>query len=180
MSPTRTITDEELLQLPEDGNKYEVVGGELVMSPGAGPPHERIIMRLGALLVAFATDRHLGDVFGSNLLYVLPSGNRRGPDLSFVAADRVAAIGPETVFPELAPDLAVEIISPSDRPQRVLDKVGEYLEAGVRLVWVIDPQARKAAIHRSLTTVREIDEAGSLDGEDVIPGFRCTLSAVLD
>src|SRR5687767_3056916 len=120
MSPARTITDEELLQLPKDGNKYEVVNGELVVSPGAGLPHERIVMLLGSELVKFVRERRLGDVFGSNALYVLPSGNKRGPDVSFVAAGRLDEPGISHVFPQLAPDLAIEILSPSDSPQRVL------------------------------------------------------------
>jgi Uma2 family endonuclease len=179
MSPARTITDEELLQLPEDGNKYEVVDGELVVSPGAGLRHERVIMQLAALLLPFVKERRLGQVLGSNLLYRLPSGNRRGPDLSFIAAERAAALPPNTVFPQLAPDLAVEVLSPSDSPRRVQDKVGEYLEAGVRLVWIIDPENRRAVIYRALSSVDRIDENGELDGEEVLPGFRCRLFDLL-
>lgn len=179
MAPARVITDEELLQLPDDGNRYEVVDGELVVSPGAGLLHERIVANLVVVLGNFARERRLGVVLASNLLYRLPSGNRRGPDVSFIAAEKAAAISADTVFPEVPPDLAVEVLSPSDRERRVLDKVGDYLQSGVRLVWVIDPKARKAVIHRSLNTVREIDEAGTLDGEDVLPGFRCPLADVL-
>lgn len=180
MAPARTITDEELLQLPKDGNKYEVVNGELVMSPGAGLPHERIVMLLGSELVQFVKQRRLGDVFGSNALYVLPSGNKRGPDISFVAAGRLDDPAISRVFPQLAPDLVVEIVSPSDSPQRILDKVGEYLEAGVRIVWVIDPQHRRAAVYRAITSVREIGEGEALDGEDVLAGFHCALAELLD
>src|SRR5688572_18612662 len=104
MSPARTITDEELLQLPKDGNKYEVVDGELVVSPGAGYRHESIVAELLMRLRSFAKERLLGDVLPSNLLYVLPSGNRRGPDISFIAAERATALSPQTVFPRFAPD----------------------------------------------------------------------------
>lgn len=180
MSPSRTIADEELLHLPEDGNRYEVVDGELVVSPGAGLRHERIIIRLARRLGAFAEEHRLGDVLGSSLLYKLPSGNRRGPDLSFIRADRMATLLPETVFPELAPDLAVEVLSPSDSLPRVLAKVSEYLQAGVRLVWLIDPENRRAAACRSLTGIRDIGPDGALDGEDVVPGFCCALSEILD
>ena len=180
MSPARAITDEELLQLPKDGNKYEVVDGELVVSPGAGLRHEEVIMLLGSHLTRFVRERRLGRVFGSNALYVLASGNKRGPDLSFVAAGRLDAPGVSRVFPQLAPDLAVEVVSPTDSPQRILDKVGEYLEAGVRLVWVIDPDNRRAVIYRALSSVDRVDESGDLDGEDVLPGFRCRLSDILD
>ena len=178
MSPARTITDEELLQLPEDGNKYEVVDGELVVSPGAGWRHEKIVSKLVTWLRLFVDERRLGEVLPSSLLYVLPSGNRRGPDISFVSAAKAAQVGPDTVFPKFAPDLAVEVLSPSDSPRRVQDKVGEYLEAGVRLVWILDPENRRAVIYRALSSVDRIDESGHLDGEDVLPGFRCRLADV--
>lgn len=180
MAPARTITDEELLQLPQDGNKYEVVDGELVVSPGAGLRHERIVMRLALRLGRFVEEKRLGEVLGSSLLYLLPSGNRRGPDVSFIAVGRPEALGDDVVFPALAPDLAVEILSPSDSPRRVLDKVGEYLQSGVRLVWVIDPAKRQAVVHRTLTSVREIAADGALEGEDVLPGFRCPLAELFD
>jgi len=86
--------------------------------------------------------------------------------------------GPEG-FAELAPDLAVEILSPEDRPREVLDKVGEYLQAGVRLVWVIDPGKGEASVYRSLTDVRVVGSGAALDGEDVLPGFRCPLGEIL-
>lgn len=180
MSPTRVITDEELLQLPKDGNKYEVVNGELVVSPGAGVPHEKLVIKLAVRLGAFVEAQGLGHVLGSSALYVLPSGNKRSPDLSFVAAGRLDAPGISQVFPQLAPDLAVEVVSPSDSPQRVLEKVGEYLEAGVRLVWVIDPENRRAVIHRALSNAEPISQDGVLVGEDVVPGFSCRLSEILD
>ena len=180
MSPARTITDEELLQLPRDGNKYEVVDGELVVSPGAGVPHEELVIKLAVRLGAYVEAQRLGHVLGSSTMYVLPSGNKRCPDLSFVAAGRLHAPGVSQVFPELSPDLAVEVVSPSDSPQRVLDKVGEYLEAGVRLVWVIDPQHRRAVIHRALSSAEQINADGVLAGEDVVPGFSCRLSEILE
>lgn len=173
---THTITDDELLRLPKDGNKYEVVNGELVVSPGAGVPHERVVMLLGHALLGFVREKRLGDVLGSNALYVLPSGNKRGPDVSFVAAGRLEATGISQVFPQLAPDLAAEVLSPSDRPQAVLDKVGEYLDAGVRMVWLIDLAKRQAAVYRTATDVRYVGPDGALDGEDVLPGFRCPLA----
>jgi Uma2 family endonuclease len=178
MPETRVITDEELLQLPKDGNKYEVVDGELRMSP-AGWLHERIVGRLLIRLGSFVEERRLGDVLPSNALFVLPSGNRRGPDISFLVAGRLAAVPPEKPFPALAPDLVVEVLSPGDSTRAILDKVGEYLQGGVRLVWVIDPRTREAAVHRSLTDVEVVREDGTLDGGGVVPGFRVPLADLL-
>lgn len=177
MATTHHITDEELLDLPRDGNKYELVDGEIRVSP-AGLRHERVVARLFLRLARFVEEKGLGDVLGSNLLYVLPSGNRRGPDVSFVAAGRIAQVA-DAAFPELAPDLAVEVLSPGDVSRHVLDKVGEYLQAGLRLVWVIDPAKRSAAVYRSLTDVRRLVETDTLDGEDVVPGFTCPLLDIL-
>ena len=179
MSHTPTISDDELLQLPKDGHKYEVVDGKLVAMSPAGMRHEGIVTELGAILRNFVNERALGRVFGPDLLYVLPSGNRRGPDVSFLATDRLATLPDGTVFPAIGPDLAVEVMSPSDRPRRVLEKVGEYLESGVRLVWVIDPIKRQAGVYRAATETRYIGSDGELDGEDVLPGFRCRLADLL-
>jgi Uma2 family endonuclease len=81
-------------------------------------------------------------------------------------------------FIEMAPDLAVEVLSPDDRRREVLEKVGEFLDAGTRLVWVLDPEQRSAAAYRSLTDVRRLAENEALDGEDVIPGFACVLGDI--
>jgi Uma2 family endonuclease len=82
-------------------------------------------------------------------------------------------------FAELAPDLAVEVLSLEDSPREVLDRVGDYLAPGVRLLWVIDPRASRAARYRSLSDVREIGPDGLLDGEEVLPGFHCPPSDLL-
>jgi Uma2 family endonuclease len=78
----------------------------------------------------------------------------------------------------VVPDLAVEVISPNDRPRHVLDKVGEYLEVGVRLVWVVEPRHERAAVYRSLSDVRKLGSDDALEGEDVIPGLRLALRDV--
>jgi Uma2 family endonuclease len=181
---TRYVTDEELLQAPRDGQKYERVDGEMRVSP-AGGRHEAVIVELTGRLWAFVSERRLGHVFGSSLGYRWPGrapdrpDNIRSPDVSFVAAGRFADGHPPVGFIAFAPDLAVEVLSPSDRRADVLEKVGEYLDAGTRLVWVIDPETRTAVVHRSLTDVRVIRQSDPLDGEDVVPGFSCALRDVL-
>jgi Uma2 family endonuclease len=172
-------TEEELLQSPADGRKRELVDGQIRVSP-AGYRHGRICMKLGALLQTFAAQRQLGDVLDSSTGFRLPGGNVRLPDVAFVARGRLGG-GPEPEgFCDIPPDLAVEVLSPDDRSRDVLDKVGEYLQAGLRLVWVIDPRGRTAAIYRSMTDVRRIGAGDSLDGEYVLPGFRCLLAEVID
>jgi Uma2 family endonuclease len=181
MSTTRsTHTDEELMRLPRDGRKYELVDGEIQVSP-AGARHGGISVALTGRLHAFVKEHRLGHVFESSTGFRLPSGNLRCPDVSFVAAGRFPTEQLPEGFIEFAPDLAVEVLSPDDRPRQVLDKVGEYLEAGTRLVWVIAPRPGRATVYRSLTDVLDLRlPDGVLDGEDVVPGFRCPLSAILD
>jgi Uma2 family endonuclease len=99
--------------------------------------------------------------------------------VSFVASGRFAEDQVPDDWGSVAPDVAVEVISPGDRPRHVLDEVGEYLEAGVRLVWVIHRRYVRAAVYRSISDVRELERDGVLEGEDVIPGFRLALRDVL-
>ncbi len=171
-------TEEDLRQAPNDGHKHELVDGEIRMSPGGGL-HGLVSLRLATGLFAFATEARLGHVFGTDVGYRLPGGNVRSPDVSFVAAGRFPGETVPDDFADLAPDLAVEVLSPGDRPRYVLDMVGEYLEAGVRLVWVIDPRHRRAVVYRSLSDVRELTSDDELDGGDVLPGFRCRLGDLL-
>jgi Uma2 family endonuclease len=170
-------TEDDLLRTPRDGQKYELVDGAIRVSP-AGHPHGRVCARLIVRLGAFVEERRLGDLFDSSTGFRLPGGNVRLPDVAFVAAGRL--LGASSGFADVAPDLAVEVLSPADRSRQVLDKVGEYLQAGVHLVWVIDPERRSAAVYRSLTRVRELGPDEFLDGEDVVPGFQCRLTDVID
>jgi len=180
MDPTtrRIATEEDLRRTPDDGI-YELVDGEIRRSLGGGR-HAKASMTLAVALSTYVKSLGLGQVFGPNTGHRLPSGNVRCPDVSFIGAARYAGESDSDDFVNVPPDLTVEILSPSDRPRWILDKVGEYLEAGVRLVWVIDPQAKRAAIHRSLTEVRAIGEDGVLDGEGVLPGFHCRLGEVFE
>jgi len=176
---TRTkATEADLLEQPRDGHKYELVDGEIRVSPG-GMRHSQVSIKLATRLLTFVTDHKLGHAFDSSVGFRLPGGNVRSPDASFVAQGRLPQDIVPDDFGDLAPDLAVEVVSPADRPRHVLDKVGEYLEAGVRLVWVIDPRKAKAVVYRSLSDVRELGPDDPLDGEDVVPGFRCRLGDLL-
>ena len=102
----------------------------------------------------------------------------RAPDVAFVSAARTPEIGRRGYVP-FAPDLAVEILSPGDRPSEVLEKVAAWLGAGTRLVWVIDPDRGNARVHRADGSTSIVPEDGALDGEDVLPGFNCPLAEVL-
>jgi Uma2 family endonuclease len=146
MAASHTASEADLLRMPDDGWKYELVDGEIRRLSPAGGPHGRIAAELVFRLMAHvkSQSRKVGHVFDSSTGFRLTAGNVRAPDVSFVSADRLPQV-PKGYVP-MAPDLAVEILSPDDPPRYVLEKVGEYLQAGVRLVWVIDPEGQKAAV----------------------------------
>ena len=176
--PASPATEDDLRATPQDGQKYELVDGEIRVSPGGGR-HSLVSLRLASRLHVFVTEHAAGYAFDSSMGFRLPGGNVRSPDASFVAAGRFPHTQPPEDFGDLAPDLAVEVLSPSERPRLVLDKVGEYLECGVRLVWVIDPRKAKAVVYRSVSDVTELTADDDLDGGDVLPGFRVRLSDLL-
>jgi Uma2 family endonuclease len=175
---TRAATEEELRLTPQDGRKYELVDGEIRVSP-AGTRHGEVSAKLLARLTLFVERHEAGHVFDSSTGFRLPKGNVRAPDVSFVARGRFEGDVPPDGFSPVPPDLAVEVLSPDDRSRQLLDKLGEYLDAGVRLVWVVDPRSRSASTYRSLLDVRRLGTADALDGEDVLPGFRCPLEEIV-
>jgi Uma2 family endonuclease len=177
-SHSHAATEADLLRMPKDGRKYELVDGQIRVSP-AGARHGAVCLLLGARLLTFVRKRKLGHVFDSSTGFRLPSGSVRSPDVAFVATGRFENDRPTEGFSPIAPDLAVEVLSPEDRSQEVLEKVGEYLDCGVRLVWVVDPATRVTSCYRSLTDVRILSADGEFDGEDVLPGFRCPVADVL-
>ncbi len=174
----RTATEADLLQTPRDGYKYELVDGEIRVSP-AGSRHGAVGLAMGARILAHVRQRSLGHVFDSSTGFRMPGGNVRSPDVGFVARGRLEGERAPEGFCPVPPDLAIEVLSPEDRPRAVLDKVGEYLQAGVSEVWVIDPRRRSAVLHRSLTDVRSIGSDDALEGA-VLPGFSCRLVDILD
>jgi Uma2 family endonuclease len=175
------MTAEELLRLPDDGNVYELDRGKLIrMSPSASWANT-IAAEILTLLNTFVRRHKLGRCGGGEGGFILDSDPDivRAPDVWFVQADRLEGGRPPNTYFRGAPDLAVEVISPTDRPGAVTKKVGEYLEAGTRLVWVVYPESRSAVIHRPKGMPEIIGEDGLLDGEDVVPGFTLPLQDAL-
>lgn len=174
-------TDDELLALPDDGHKYEVMKGELVVSP-AGIQHEEIGARLIATLVNFVRQRKLGIVCGSSAGYWMqPEGsqprNFLSPDVSFIAKERLggAKQAPKKFF-DGAPDLVVEILSPSDTVERLHDKIVDYFENGARLLWVVNPEEQFVLVYHSPQPDQLLRSGDVLSGEQVIPGFTLAVS----
>ncbi|MGH7700423.1 MAG: Uma2 family endonuclease [Gemmatimonadales bacterium] len=169
-------TAEDLLRFREPGKTAELVRGVLIVREPPSTGHGARSARLLYRVMDFIKRHGLGEVFAQDTGFKIERDpdTVRAPDVAFVARQRLAQI-PEEGYAELAPDWAAEILSPSDRPGEVLEKVGQWLSAGVRLVWVLDPVRRHTRVHRADGTVSIVGPEEELDGEDVIPGFRCPL-----
>lgn len=176
MSTTVRMTADELLGMPDDGFRYELVRGELRRMSPAGNEHSILAMRIGIQLGVFAQTHRLGVVGGADCGYKLSPDTVRAPDASFIRRERIPTSGPPKGFFAGAPDLAVEVISPHDTFTELNEKTAEYLTHGTRLVWVLDPGARTLTIHRPDRTPRILAEQDEIDGEDVLPGFRLALA----
>lgn len=178
---TTGISIEDLERMPDDGWRYELVRGRLVREPPAGFEHGRITIRVGSLLHRFVEERGLGAVATADPGFVLEEDppTVRAPDVAFVARERLPE-GPITGFARFAPDLAVEVVSPSDRTSEVHEKVLDWLDAGTRLVWVVDPAARAVISYRSREDVRILRDDDALEGGDVLPGYVCKVSELFD
>ena len=173
------MTASDFASIQDGGYKHELVAGLLVAEPFPVPRHDRVRSRLEAALRRHVADHELGEVFGETG-YVLARDpdTVRGPDLSFMARERLVGFD-DTKFFEGAPDLAVEILSPSNRPGEMHAKVADYLAAGTRLVWLIDPERRTVTIYGELLRPKEIGDGETLDGEGVVPGFAIAVDQLL-
>jgi Uma2 family endonuclease len=178
--PAGPLTAAQLLDVRIPGKHVELVRGTLVVKEPPGYLHSTVTARLAKALMDYVDPHDLGDVGVGDPGFLLATDpdTVRGPDIAFVRRERVPTPPPSGYAP-FAPDLAVEVLSPHDRPGEILAKVGDWLDAGVRLVWVIDPGRRAAHVYRADGTQSVITEEGEVDGEDVVPGFRCRLRVIV-
>lgn len=179
MVATTWLTPDDLLRMPDDGYQYELIEGELQRMAPDNMEHGGIGDNLSAPLSWFVRKRRLGRVF-SNVGFTLADDPPTvlGPDVSFVRADRVPPPDAQSGFVAMAPDLAVEVLFPSNTAGEIARKIRIYLAAGVRLVWIVDPVSRTVAVHHPDRTGRILIEGEALDGEEVVPGFSLPVSEV--
>ena len=182
LASPRYLTAEELICLPEDGMRHELVGGWMVSEPPAGGEHATVAAQIVTRLNAFVRERKLGRVYTTDPGFLLSTNpdTVRAPDVAFLGNARVEMIGRPHGFLPGPPDLAIEILSPHDRPNDVEAKLGDYLAAGTTLVWVVDPIRRVVRVHRELLASRLMREDDRLDGEDVVPGFSIPVGELFD
>jgi Uma2 family endonuclease len=180
MPPVELMTAAELLRTSLPDKRVELVRGVLVVREPAGYRHGDITARLAKRLMDVVEAGGLGRVLAAETGFQVASDpdTVRAPDVAFVSRARLP--DPELPgYPALAPDLVVEVLSPGDRPGETLAKVGDWLNAGVRLVWIVDPARRLARVYRQDGSETLVTEAESFDGEEVVPGFTCSLGAIL-
>ena len=168
------MTAAELLAMREDGfHRRELVKGELITMAPAGAEHGAIGITAAIRFGVFVEQHDLGRLFNSDTGFIIGTDpdTVRAPDVSFVRKERIPADGlPKGFFPG-APDLAVEVISPSDSYTEVVEKVAQLLEAGTQLVVLIDPRTRTVELHHRNGEISRFAEADTLTLGDVLPGF---------
>ena len=183
MSTTSTalMTAEELMELPHgEGFRYELINGELEKTMSPGLPHGRIGARLLVALGNFVWDYGLGDVFAAETGFQLTfdPDTVLAPDVSFVSKERMEQLGQtERYFPG-APDLVVEVLSPSDRPSKVNKKTLRWLGYGAKQVWIVDPKKKTVTIYRSPADATTFCGSDELEAQDLLPGFRLSLDNI--
>jgi Uma2 family endonuclease len=173
-------TAEELIRIPDDGFRYELVRGELRRMTPAGNVHGRVAMNVALSLAQYVKAHNLGIVYAAETGFRLTTDpdTVRAPDVAFVSRERVEAVGEvEGYWPE-APDLAVEVISPNDSHVEVEEKILDWLEAGTKMVLAVNPRRRAVTLYRSQSDITILTGTDVLDGGDVVPGFQLTLQEI--
>lgn len=172
-SVTKPMTAEQLLNMPDDGFRYELIEGELRRMSPAGRRHGKHALRIGRVLGNHVEAMDLGDVFAAETGFVLKRHPDlvRAPDAAFVCKARVAEVGDAEGFFPGAPDLAIEVVSSGGTADDVEEQVETWLRYGARAVWVLNAKVRGVTVHRATNRVTRLTEGDTLDGEDVVPGF---------
>jgi len=180
MSTTTQMTADQLLRMPDDGCRYELIAGELRKMTPAGWRHGSVGGRLHVLLGQYIMQHDLGEIFFAETGFLLARDpdTVRAPDIAFIHKDHLPETEPEEAFWPGAPDLVVEVVSPGDTVNEVDDKVEAWLGAGAAMVWVVNPKGKHVTVHRSSTDVKILSANDELDGQDVLPGFRCRVGDV--
>jgi Uma2 family endonuclease len=177
MTTSTGMTAEELLRMPDDGYRYELVRGDLVKMARAGEERGYLATEFGSRLADYVRTHKLGRVYAVETGFRLASDpdTVRAPDVAFVSRQRIEEVRPGRGYRAGAPDLAVEVISSSDAFSDVEDKVLDSLDAGCLMVVVVDPRRETATVYRSRTEIAILTRDERLDGGEVVPGWSLNL-----
>jgi Uma2 family endonuclease len=170
-------TAEDLLAMANDENHYELVRGELTMTVPAGARHGKLAARLVVAIGSHIEEHELGEVYTAEPGFQLESEplTIRAPDVAFVRQERIPSAGVPEGFWAIAPDLVIEVISPSETAQQVHEIVADYLRAGTQVLWIVYPATQTVMEYRPPMEARRLASEDALDGGDVVPGFRYPL-----
>jgi len=172
------MTAADLLLLPDDGHRYDLSLGELIVTRPALLWSSMVALAFVERIRPFVREQRSGIVAGPDggmLLHRDPD-TLRAPDVSFIRRERIPPDLSHSGFVSVAPDLAVEVFSPSDRMVEVNRKIRDYFAAGTSLIWVVDPESRSALVYHPDRPVEIVAPDGVLDGETVLPGFALSLA----
>jgi Uma2 family endonuclease len=171
MSTKTLLTADELERMPDDDTvQIELDEGELITMPPAGGEHGYIELGIGSDLRVFVRKHKLGRVYGAETGFRLSRDTVRAPDAAFVRTERVEAIHSEG-FMKGAPDLAVEVFSPTDSIRQLRRKVKQYLAAGCHTVWVLYPKRKQVDVHEATGVIRTVSGSEVLEAPELLPGF---------
>jgi Uma2 family endonuclease len=179
------MTEDDLFRMPDDGYCYELVEGVLHQMTPTGFEHGRSTGNLHRLLSSYVYAHKLGYVLAAETGFIIgrTTDGRvtvRAADISYVSKDSIPAGADTRKYLEMAPDLVVETLSPSDTAVEVEEKIASWLAAGVRCAVVLNPTARSVNVHRSQGAIIKLGDRDELDLEDVVAGFRCRVSDIFD
>jgi Uma2 family endonuclease len=173
-------TASQLSHLPDDGQRYELIMGELRMMSPAGGTHGMVALRIGRFLGAYVDQQRLGAVFAAETGFLLATNpdTVRAPDVAYVSQDRLASLDNLDGFLRLAPDLAIEVVSPRDTSSEVESKAEMWLTHGTRMVLVVDPSNQSIRKYCSTSAIEVAHVGDQLDCNDVVPGWKLNVADV--
>jgi Uma2 family endonuclease len=177
----RLITAEEFLLLPPTERQRELVRGEVVETMPPNARHGRLAVKIAVRLETWSEQGKHG-VVGVESGFTLSKNPDvvRFPDVYFIRAERVPPTGVPDAFWTIAPNLAVEVVSPSESAADVQEKVRDYLQAGTPLMWVIYPRSEQVVVHTTDGVARTLSGDDLLASSDVLPGFGCTVRQIFE
>jgi Uma2 family endonuclease len=173
------MTAEEFIQLPRGEFRHELINGELITMPLPGLPHGRMQARLLVPLLQFVLEHDLGEVFGElGFRLTKDPDTVLGPDACFISKQRLQEAGEVEGFWQGPPDLAVEVLSPSDRPSMVNRRIASWFGYGVKQLWIVNQKNRTVTIYRSPKDATTFCGSDYLEAPDLLPGFRLSLDRI--
>jgi Uma2 family endonuclease len=181
MNNTPLVTAEQLAQLPRGRCRYELVAGQLRERPLCGWMAGLAAGNLFSLVAEYA-DNAIGKTFvgATGFLLTTDPDTVRAPGMAFIRKDQLPAESPAEYFWPGPPDLAVEVVSPGDSFRTVDEKAHAWLEAGARMVWVVNSQSRTVSIYRAGSEIKTLTENDQITGEDVLEGFSCRVGEIFE